>query len=171
MPAPTSRVVLNHIRDRAADDPRLAYLEWSSAPERRSDDVAGWLEANPAVGHMAGVFGFLEDSYRSYRLSGEMGIFETEHLCRWVHTVLPPIIRSETWEELRGDVAPRVAPRLACLSTPTDSARPQCSPGNRLTGASLSVLCRCDRRTDLRAGISGPTSRTWRRVQGGPVRL
>ena len=25
-------VVLNHVRDRAADDPRLAYLEWSAAP-------------------------------------------------------------------------------------------------------------------------------------------
>jgi hypothetical protein len=111
-------VVLNHVRDRAADDPRLAYLEWSSAPERKPDDRAGWLEANPAIGHVPGVWDFLEDSFRSYQLSGEMGIFETEHLCRWVHTILPSIIKGETWEELRGDVEPPRRPALGVSLDP-----------------------------------------------------
>lgn len=103
-------VVLNELRDRAADDPALAYLEWSAAPDRRTDDPAGWLEANPAIGHKPGLWTFLERTYTSYHLSGRIGSFETEHLCRWVHTVLPPIIRVETWEELRvddGDDPPR----------------------------------------------------------------
>ena len=47
-----------------------------------------------------------------------MGIFETEHLCRWVHTVLPPIIKSETWEELAGDVAPPRRPNLGVSLDP-----------------------------------------------------
>jgi hypothetical protein len=112
-------VVLNHVRDRAADDPRLAYLEWSSAPERPAADRAGWLEANPAVGHIGGVWDFLEDSYRSYSLSGEMGIFETEHLCRWVHTILPSIIKGEPWEELRGEVSPPRRPALGVSLDPS----------------------------------------------------
>jgi phage terminase large subunit-like protein len=44
-------IVLNAIRDRAASDPALAYLEWSAAPERTPDDREGWAEANPAMGH------------------------------------------------------------------------------------------------------------------------
>jgi hypothetical protein len=45
-------IVLNSLRDRAAEDPRLAYLEWSAAPDRADDDRDGWAEANPAIGHI-----------------------------------------------------------------------------------------------------------------------
>jgi hypothetical protein len=112
-------VVLNGLRDRAADDPALAYLEWSSAPDRSADDRAGWLEANPAVGQGHGnLWDYLERKHESYRLTGQMGLFETEHLCRWVHTILPSIIKVETWEELAGDVEPPRRPALGVSLDP-----------------------------------------------------
>jgi hypothetical protein len=39
----------------------------------------------------------LENSYRSYSLSGQMAIFETEHLCRWVPTMRPPLVAELAW--------------------------------------------------------------------------
>jgi hypothetical protein len=113
-------VVLNGLRDRAADDPALAYLEWSSAPDRSADDRAGWLEANPAIGNGVGnLYDYLERKHESYRLTGQMGLFETEHLCRWVHTILPSIIKGETWEELRGDVETPRRPALGVSLDPS----------------------------------------------------
>ena len=111
-------IVLNSLRDRAHDDPKLAYLEWSAAPEREPHDRAGWLEANPSVGHLPGLWSYLERKHESYRLAGMMGIFETEHLCRWVHTILPAIIKGETWEELRGEVSPPRRPALGVSLDP-----------------------------------------------------
>jgi hypothetical protein len=112
-------VILNSLRDRAADDPSLAYLEWSSAPDRATDDRVGWLEANPAAGHIAPLWDYLERTYTSYKLSGSMGSFETEHLCRWVSAILPPIIARTTWEELRGsDVVPHGRPVMGVALDP-----------------------------------------------------
>ena len=111
-------LVLNALRDRAGDDPSLAYLEWSAAPERAADDRAGWLEANPSAGHLPGLWSYLERKHESYRLSGQMGIFETEHLCRWVHTVLPPIIKVGTWEKLQGEVEPPRRPNMGIALDP-----------------------------------------------------
>lgn len=110
--------VLNALRDRAADDRSLCYLEWSSAPDRDAGDRAGWLEANPAVGHMPALWSYLERKYESYRLAGEMGIFETEHLCRWVSTILPPIVRQESWDELAGDPEPAFRPVMGISMDP-----------------------------------------------------
>lgn len=111
--------VLNALRLRSGDDPSLAYLEWSAAPERSAADRTGWLESNPAIGHEGGAnYEYLERKYQSYLLSGELGIFETEHLCRWVHAVLPPIIRVETWEALRADVDPPRRPALGLSLDP-----------------------------------------------------
>ena len=108
--------VLNALKDRAADDPSLAYLEWSAAPDRAADDVKGWAEANPSLGYVPAIMDTLRDEYRTAKLEGTLGIFETEHLCRWVHTVLPPIIARPTWEELRGEVAAPTAARHGPLA-------------------------------------------------------
>ena len=53
-PARTTARSSTPSRSGPTTDPGLAYLEWSAAPERAADDRAGWLEANPAIGHDPG---------------------------------------------------------------------------------------------------------------------
>lgn len=92
-----SSVVLNALRTRSVEDESLAYLEWSAAPERKADDVIGWTEANPSIGHMPGVLANLEREYRANRLAGTMAIFETEHLCRWVASMRERLVDDYAW--------------------------------------------------------------------------
>jgi len=94
-------VVLNGLRDRAQSDPAVAYLEWSAAPERQDDDVAGWLEANPGVGYLPGKMDYLRRKFTSYGLIGQMAVFETEHLCRWVTTMRIAVVDPATWANCR----------------------------------------------------------------------
>jgi hypothetical protein len=90
--------VLNSLRLRAASDPVLAYMEWSAAPERSADDVQGWAEANPRLGHDAGeVLETLHTEYRSHQIAGTLGIFETEHLCRWVNSIRRRLVQEFAW--------------------------------------------------------------------------
>lgn len=97
--------VLNALRARGGSDERLAYLEWSAAPERTPDDVAGWLEANPAIGHKEGHLEGLNDDYRAHQLSGTMAIFETEQLCRWVAAMDERLVTEQAWgAQTFGDV-------------------------------------------------------------------
>lgn len=94
-------VVLNAIRKRAGTDLSLAYLEWSAGPERRIDDQAGWREANPRMErYPRAMLDYLARQYRTYDLEGELAIYETEHLCRWVTSLLPRLVADVPW--LRG---------------------------------------------------------------------
>jgi len=93
-------VVLNALKLRAENDPGLAYLEWSAAPGRRADEMAGWREANPAMGHKDGIAESLKAEYRAHRLGGTLAVFETEHLCRWASGLRPIAFRQETWATL-----------------------------------------------------------------------
>ena len=101
-------VVLNALRDRADTDPRLAYLEWSASPSRSADDVKGWAEANPAMGHepegMGSVFANLEAEYLSNKLAGTLSIFETEHLCRWVVSLRERFVDDALWKRGESDL-------------------------------------------------------------------
>lgn len=90
-------VILNGVKARSGQDPALAYLEWSAAPERKADDIEGWAEANPAMGHYPSVLASLEKSYRAARLTGKMSVFETERLCRWVTTMRQPLLNIAAW--------------------------------------------------------------------------
>ncbi len=90
-------VVLNALRVRSGQDPALAYLEWSAAPERQADDVEGWLESNPSAGHMPQIIGNLEREYRANKLGGTLAIFETEHLCRWVISMRERLVDEYAW--------------------------------------------------------------------------
>jgi hypothetical protein len=103
-------VVLNALRDRADRDPRLAYLEWSAAPERKANDREGWAESNPSVGYereeMGSILETLEDDYRTAELEGTLAIFETEHLCRWVKSMREPLVRPGDWNLCESDTAP-----------------------------------------------------------------
>jgi len=112
-------VVLNALRKRAGADPSLAYLEWSAEAERAPDDLAGWLEANPAVGHLPGILDTLEREYQSNFLSGTMAIFETEHLCRWAQTLHPTIANVETWKAAQADLGPAKRPIMGLSLDPT----------------------------------------------------
>ena len=96
-------VVLNSVRDRAGKDEALAYLEWSADPQRAADDPAGWSEANPALGHYPSVLRTLETAYRKAQLSGNLSIFETEHLCRWVTTMRERLVDEYEWSLCRSD--------------------------------------------------------------------
>jgi hypothetical protein len=104
-------VVLNALRERAAKDPNLAYLEWSAAPDRPSDDRAGWAEANPAIGHERGKMGSvletLEADYETSRLEGTLAIFETEHLCRWVTSMRQMLVDPAAWALCEAESLPR----------------------------------------------------------------
>lgn len=91
-------VVLNDMKRRADEDDRLAYLEWSAAPDRAMDDLLGWQEANPALGITIQVE-TLRDFYRSAKPTA----FETEHLCRWVRTMRPALVGEPAWERARVD--------------------------------------------------------------------
>jgi hypothetical protein len=113
--------VLNAVKQRSTEDPSLAYLEWSSAPERPADDVDGWLEANPAIGHLPGLLPTLGRLYRSHKLAGTMASFETEHLCRWVVTMREQLVDAYAWARCRSDVGAPVRPALAVSMAPDGS--------------------------------------------------
>jgi hypothetical protein len=100
-----SSVVLNALRDRADKDPQLAYLEWSARPERAPDDTAGWAEANPALGHT-----IRADVLRTAHAQLPLPVFETEHLCRWVDTLMPRIVSEEAWARTRQSTGDPVRP-------------------------------------------------------------
>jgi hypothetical protein len=90
-------VVLNGLRARAGSDPSLAYLEWSASPERAPDDVGGWLQANPSIGHNPHLMENLEREYRANVLGGTMHVWEQEHLCRWVVAKTSLLVEAEEW--------------------------------------------------------------------------
>jgi hypothetical protein len=114
-------VVLNALRKRAETDPSLAYLEWSAAGERRPDDRAGWLEANPSVGHLPHMWDYLERQYRTSELEDTLAIFETEHLCRWVVTIQPPLIEPKVWADAEGDTGAALRPVMGISLDPSGS--------------------------------------------------
>jgi hypothetical protein len=102
-----SSVVLNALRERAGKDPSLAYLEWSAESSRAMDDVRGWAEANPAMGHepkgMGQVRASLEAEFLANKLAGTLAIFEAEHLTRWVPTLRKRLVDDLAWK--RGEAA------------------------------------------------------------------
>jgi hypothetical protein len=96
-------VVLNDIRLRAESDPSLAYLEWSAAPDRMADDIEGWLEANPAIGHIPSLLDSLTRLHRKHVLGGTLSTFETENLCRWVVTMRERLVDEFAWQQAEVD--------------------------------------------------------------------
>ncbi|MFI5292906.1 MAG: hypothetical protein ACHQ02_08565, partial [Candidatus Limnocylindrales bacterium] len=88
----SSSVVLNDLRSRADTDPDLAYLEWSAAPTRELTDRKGWAEANPALGTTITL-----DTLAGFHATFPGPVFETEHLCRWVVSMQPPLVAEAAW--------------------------------------------------------------------------
>jgi hypothetical protein len=110
-------VVLNGLRRRAELDPKLGYIEWSAAPERGLDDRTGWYEANPALGITIREE-YLEDQFRKHALGGTLGIFETEHLCRWVPSLLPRMVAAAAWDRAGAELEAPAHPALGIAVDP-----------------------------------------------------
>lgn len=98
-------VVLNDLRDRgraaSADpgaDPSLAYMEWSAPPEAELDDITGWAQAAPALGHGFMTLDKLESAFRT----DPPEVFATEVLCRWVET-MAGVFPAGAWEACGAD--------------------------------------------------------------------
>jgi hypothetical protein len=90
-------LALKSIQARAGLDAALAYLEWSAAPDLKPDDMAGWLVANPAIGHNPAILESLEEDYRAALLGGTMAEFEVERLCREQLSLKPPLVQPDDW--------------------------------------------------------------------------
>jgi hypothetical protein len=115
----SASVVLNAVRDRAVETPTLAYLEWSAAPGRETDDRDGWFEANPAIGHYPQVLRNLEDTYRRHKLAGTLPTFETENLCRWVTSIQPALVVDADWLRCRREPGPVRTPTMGISVDPS----------------------------------------------------
>jgi hypothetical protein len=95
-------VVLNDLRARGIEGaPGLAYMEWSADPTLEVDDERGWLEANPSIGYSNLTIERLREIYQRYEAAGELAVFETEHLCRWVKSMLPRLVADVAWQQAR----------------------------------------------------------------------
>ena len=91
-------VVLNDLKARAGRDANLAYLEWSADPELHHGDHEAWAKANPALGRTISLER-LQTIYNSHLLSGNLAAWETEHLCRWVVSMLPRLVQLPDWQK------------------------------------------------------------------------
>jgi hypothetical protein len=120
-------VVLNALRLRSQTDPSLAYLEWSAAPERSSDDREGWLEANPSIGHIPHLLDYLVREYETNKLQGTMAIFETEHLCRAVNTMRERLVDQFAWARSRMDDLEEPRRPAMAISMSPDGKRATCA--------------------------------------------
>jgi hypothetical protein len=103
-------VVLNELRRRGlADDPSLAWLEWSADPSLDDDDPEAWSQANPSLGILIAPERI---AHLQKTLSPER--FQTEVLCRWVAVSGTRAIPADLWDAAAD-------PNLA---GPSDRSRP-----------------------------------------------
>ncbi len=130
-------VVLNSVRQRANNDPSLAYLEWSAAPERDTGDPEGWLEANPAVGNLPGrdMMAYLARKHESYKQAGTLSIYETEHLCRWVPSMRQRFVDEYLWAACQGPLGEPRMPVMAVSMTPDGTRAAAAMAWQRVDGS------------------------------------
>ncbi len=112
-------VVLNDLRQRAGTDENLAYMEWSADPSLPVDSEEGWLQANPSIGYSNLTLDRLRALYEKYKAAGELAIFETEHLCRWVESMRPRLVTPEYWAMRRGALERPIRPVMAVSCHPS----------------------------------------------------
>lgn len=112
-------VVLNDLKRRgeAGGELDLAYLEWSAEPQRSIDDREGWAEANPSIGHGMRL-DVLEHAFRTKPPQ----LFEVEHLCRWVDSMLPSVVSEAAWMMCKASIGEQPSrPVLGVSMHPTGS--------------------------------------------------
>ncbi len=132
-------VMLNELRRRKDEAGRLAYLEWSAAPERGIDDLAGWAEANPALGHT-----LMVETLAELRKQLSLPAFETEHLCRWVISSRELFVDPEAWRLCEAELG---EPRRAYMGLSMD-------PDGKRASAALAWRL-ADNRIALRSLLEG----------------
>lgn len=93
----SASLVLQWLRGRADNDPALAYLEWSADPGLAPDDMRGWVQANPSIGHNPVLVTNLGRYYRSHLAGGTLDVWEREHLCRQTLARHESIVSAEQW--------------------------------------------------------------------------
>jgi phage terminase large subunit-like protein len=95
--------VLARYRDRGrsagADDPGLAYFEWSAPREADPTDPTVWAAANPSLGTAVLDAGFLRMQQRSMTPEA----FGREHLGWWTDEVAEPFLPHGAWANTTGD--------------------------------------------------------------------
>jgi hypothetical protein len=111
-------VVLNDLKQRAGQ-PGIAYLEWSAAPHRAANDQEGWLEANPSIGYGNQTIERLQSLYDKYENSAQLAVFETEHLCRWVKSMMPRLVADTAWQQCRGQLETPNRPAMGISVDPS----------------------------------------------------
>jgi hypothetical protein len=133
-------VVLNAIKGRSGKDPILAYLEWSADMDLHHADKAGWAQANPGLGHII-TEQRLETIYRSYLLEGDLEAWETQHLCRWVESMLPRLVNPQLWQQALRRTESPVRPAMGIGVSPDGSRASACLSWAQGDGSiGLSVL-------------------------------
>lgn len=131
-------VVLNTLRRRAATDPDLCYIEWSTPPDFAVDDRKGWRIANPALQVKPWMMEYLEREFRANEQGGTLAVFETEHMCRWVVSMAQPLVAEASW--------------MACQGTTEAPARSSIGFNMDPTGRRASVV-RAWQQTDGRIAV------------------
>jgi len=133
-------VVLNSLRTRAlSDDPSLAYLEWSADPKYDAGDMAGWVQANPAISpEYPQVLRDLETDYVAAKLGGNMAGFETEALCRLVPSIRPRLVDEFAWAQCRRPVGGPRSPVMAVSMTP-DGTRAAAAMAWQMTDGTIAL--------------------------------
>ncbi len=111
-------LVLNSIKASQDGDPTLAYLEWSAGPDHTADDMEGWAEANPSIGHLPGLVDNLALDYQTLKARGALPIFETENLCRWVTTVRDRLVDDNAWTACAGPLGSPIRPSIGIALDP-----------------------------------------------------
>lgn len=74
---------------------------------------------------MGSLYDTLASDYRTAKLEGTLGIFETEHLCRWVATTRELLVDASTWSQLRAD--PVLEPHNPTMAVSLDPERQRAS--------------------------------------------
>lgn len=132
-------VILNALRARAGEDERLAYLEWSASPERNPDDVEGWVEANPSLGHIEPLLENITAEYKTHRLAGTLSIFETEYLCRWVISMRERLVDEYSWSLCEVDTLGVPKRPYMGISMDPNGGRASAAIAWRLPGEAIAV--------------------------------
>lgn len=114
----SSSVVLRWLRERADNDPALAYLEWSADPDLAHDDIVGWLQANPAIGHSSAMLANLKRYHASHVAGGTLDVWEREHLCRQTLARSQAIVTADEWG--RQEFADLTVPSRATMGLKMD---------------------------------------------------
>lgn len=106
--------------EEVAPDDSLGIFEWSAPPGCEVDDEAGWVAANPSLGHT-----ITRRAIASACATDPEWVFRTEVLCQWNDGTTEGPFPSGSWEAANDpqSVIPAVEPVTFCVDTEADRSR------------------------------------------------